>query len=94
MEPYGVPGVGIAVINDYQIEWAKGYGVLQAGEGQGFRFSHTGGTWGSTCILWAHPKTGQGAVVMTNSASGAGAIRFEILVSIAAEHGWPSAEAE
>jgi CubicO group peptidase (beta-lactamase class C family) len=27
MEHYGVPGVGIAVINDYQLEWAKGYGV-------------------------------------------------------------------
>ena len=31
MEYYNVPGVSIAVINDYQIEWAKGYGVLKAG---------------------------------------------------------------
>jgi CubicO group peptidase (beta-lactamase class C family) len=31
MEYYDVPGVSIAVINDYQIEWAKGYGVLAAG---------------------------------------------------------------
>jgi len=28
MAYYGVPGVSIAVINNYQIEWAKGYGVL------------------------------------------------------------------
>jgi CubicO group peptidase (beta-lactamase class C family) len=28
---YHVPGIGIAVINDYQIDWAKGYGVLEAG---------------------------------------------------------------
>ncbi|MCP4418112.1 MAG: beta-lactamase family protein [Chloroflexi bacterium] len=28
---YNVPGVSIAVINDYQVEWAKGYGVLEAG---------------------------------------------------------------
>jgi CubicO group peptidase (beta-lactamase class C family) len=32
MEYYKVPGVSIAVINDYKIEWAKGYGVLEAGE--------------------------------------------------------------
>ena len=31
MEYYHVPGVSIAVINDYQIEWARGYGVLEAG---------------------------------------------------------------
>lgn len=30
MAYYGVPGVSIAVINNYQIEWAKGYGVLEA----------------------------------------------------------------
>ena len=31
MEHYKVPGVSIAVIDAYQIEWAKGYGVLEAG---------------------------------------------------------------
>jgi len=31
MAHYDVPGVSIAVINDHQIEWAKGYGLLQAG---------------------------------------------------------------
>jgi len=30
MAYYHVPGVSIAVINDFQIEWAKGYGVLAA----------------------------------------------------------------
>jgi CubicO group peptidase (beta-lactamase class C family) len=34
MEHYNVPGVSIAVIDDYQVEWAKGYGVLQAGQGE------------------------------------------------------------
>jgi len=68
-----------------------GLGFDLAGEGQEFRFMHTGGTWGSTCMLWVHPETGQGAVIMTNSASGEGAIRFEILLSIAAEYGWPLA---
>jgi len=34
MAYYKVPGVSIAVINDFQIEWAKGYGVLEAGKDQ------------------------------------------------------------
>ena len=31
---YNVPGVSITVINDYEIEWAKGYGVLAAGSNE------------------------------------------------------------
>lgn len=31
MEHYKVPGVSIAVINDGKVEWARGYGVKQAG---------------------------------------------------------------
>jgi CubicO group peptidase (beta-lactamase class C family) len=31
MEFYGVPGVSIAVINEGRIEWAKGYGIRDAG---------------------------------------------------------------
>lgn len=31
MEYHRVPGVSIAVINNFQIEWAKGYGVTEAG---------------------------------------------------------------
>ncbi len=34
MQHYQVPGVGIAVINDGRIEWAKGYGVTEAGGSQ------------------------------------------------------------
>jgi CubicO group peptidase (beta-lactamase class C family) len=34
MAYHGIPGVSIAVINDFQIEWAKGYGVLEAGKDQ------------------------------------------------------------
>ena len=30
MTHYGVPGVGIAVINNFKLEWAKGYGVIKA----------------------------------------------------------------
>jgi CubicO group peptidase (beta-lactamase class C family) len=34
MAYYKVPGVSIAVVNDYQVEWAKGYGVLEAGSSE------------------------------------------------------------
>jgi hypothetical protein len=39
-------------------------------------------------IVWAYPETGQGVVIMTNSATGS-LIRFEILLGIALERGWP-----
>ena len=32
MDFFQVPGVSMAVINDYRIEWAKGYGVFEAGQ--------------------------------------------------------------
>ncbi len=66
-----------------------GLGFQLIGEGQDLAIMHTGGTWGSTCLIWIYPETGQGAVIMTNSASAQGIIRFEILFSIAAEYGWP-----
>lgn len=31
MEHFGVPGLGVAVIDDYELVWAKPYGVLKAG---------------------------------------------------------------
>jgi CubicO group peptidase (beta-lactamase class C family) len=78
-------------VNDSSLIDSYGLGFDLADDGQEFRFMHTGGTWGSTCLLWVHPETGQGAVIMTNSASAEGAIRFEILISIAREYGWPLA---
>ena len=34
MAHYSVPGVGIAVIEGFQVQWAKGYGVAEAGKGE------------------------------------------------------------
>jgi CubicO group peptidase (beta-lactamase class C family) len=34
MAHYNVPGVSIAVINNNQVEWTKGYGVLEAGRSE------------------------------------------------------------
>jgi len=31
MRDYKIPGLSIAVINDFRIDWAKGYGVMEAG---------------------------------------------------------------
>jgi CubicO group peptidase (beta-lactamase class C family) len=31
MEAHNVPGFSIAVVNDFKLEWAKGYGVMQLG---------------------------------------------------------------
>jgi CubicO group peptidase (beta-lactamase class C family) len=33
MAHYKIPGVSIAIINDYKVEWAKGYGETWVGEG-------------------------------------------------------------
>lgn len=76
-------------ISDAGLSDSYGLGFELGGEGEAFFVMHTGGTWGSTSLLWLYPETGQGAVIMTNSAAGEGAIRFEILLSIAAEYGWP-----
>ena len=80
-----------------QIEIREGtLAVLADSSGLGFdladdegrsRIFMTGGTWGSTCVVWAFPETGEGAVVMTNSARGS-LIRFEVLASLGVEYGW------
>ncbi|MBN1164595.1 MAG: class A beta-lactamase-related serine hydrolase [Candidatus Krumholzibacteriota bacterium] len=31
MDHYGVPGLSLAVINDFRIDWARGYGVIESG---------------------------------------------------------------
>ena len=63
-------------------------GFDRSGKGSVLDILHTGGTWGSTAIVWAYPETGQGAVIMTNSAT-VSRFRFEILLGIALEYGWP-----
>jgi CubicO group peptidase (beta-lactamase class C family) len=66
---------------------AVGLGLDLADEGGRLRMSMTGGTWGSTCLLWAFPQTGDGAVVMTNSARGT-MLNFEVLLGLSVEYGW------
>ena len=68
---------------------ANGLGFHLSTEGPDLIFLHTGATWGSSCVLFAYPDRGQGAVIMTNKASEQVEIRLEILLSIASEYGWP-----
>jgi CubicO group peptidase (beta-lactamase class C family) len=75
-------------ISDNPLYDSNGLGFQLSGEGQGQSFMHTGGTWGSTAVVFAYPETGQGAVIMTNSTNGS-QLLFEVLLSIAAEYGWP-----
>jgi CubicO group peptidase (beta-lactamase class C family) len=51
-------------------------------------FSHSGGNDGFRTLLFGYTKTGQGAVVLTNSDNGMALIE-EIFASIAAEYNWP-----
>jgi CubicO group peptidase (beta-lactamase class C family) len=51
-------------------------------------FSHSGGNEGFRTLLFGYTKTGQGAVVLTNSDNGSVLIQ-EIFASIAAEYNWP-----
>lgn len=67
---------------------AMALGFERSGSGADTAILHTGGTWGSTSILWGYPESGQGAVIMTNSATGS-VIRMEILLAISIEFGWP-----
>lgn len=64
-----------------------GLGIFLKGSPEPFRFSHNGSTEGYNAIMVGFLKTGQGAVVMTNSDNGA-ELSTEILRSIAREYSW------
>ncbi len=65
-----------------------GLGPGIGGEGRGFHFGHGGANEGYRCELIYFPELGRGAAVMTNSDAGS-ALAREILLSVAAEYGWP-----
>lgn len=67
-------------------EYGLGFFVEDLGDRTSF--GHSGGTEGFRAQLYGYTRSGQGAVVMTNSENGA-ALIDEILCSLAAEYGWP-----
>ena len=67
-------------------DYGLGIGVI--GTGEKLQLAHNGSNAGFRCDFVFYPRTGRGAVVMTNSDSG-GTIIPEILRSIAREYQWP-----
>ena len=65
-----------------------GLGIGVKGAGAGLQLSHSGANEGFRCSLVTYPRTGRGAVVMTNADNG-GALINEILRAIAREYDWP-----
>jgi CubicO group peptidase (beta-lactamase class C family) len=64
-----------------------GLGLELPGKGESSRFAHSGGNEGYKCFMVAYKKTGQGAVVMTNSDKGF-PLAMEFLQSIKKEYQW------
>jgi len=65
-----------------------GLGPGLGGNGKGFHFGHGGANEGFRGEVIYFPGTGQGAAVMTNG-DGGGSLDSEVLLSVAAEYGWP-----
>jgi CubicO group peptidase (beta-lactamase class C family) len=71
------------------VKGGYGLGISVQGKGESLLISHGGNNAGFSCFLVGFTKTGQGAVVMTNSDAGNPVIQ-EILQRLAQEYGWPS----
>lgn len=66
----------------------SGQGFGLSGEGEAFRYRHSGGNAGFTCYAVAFAGVGRGMVVMTNSDAGTPLVR-ELTRAVAREYGWP-----
>jgi CubicO group peptidase (beta-lactamase class C family) len=64
-----------------------GLGFELPGKGDSSRFAHSGGNEGYKCLMVGYKKTGQGAVIMTNSDKGF-PLALEFLQSIKSEYQW------
>ena len=65
-----------------------GLGLGVQGTGDALQLAHSGSNEGFRCSFVFYPRTGRGAIVMTNSDTG-GAVIPEILRAIAREYDWP-----
>lgn len=65
-----------------------GLGLGVKGDGDQLQLSHNGANEGFRCMLVSYPRTGRGAVIMTNSDNG-GLLANEILRALAREYRWP-----
>lgn len=64
----------------------QGFGL--SGEGDAFRYRHSGGNAGFTCYAVAFAGIGRGAILMTNSDAGS-QLMHEVARAISREYGWP-----
>jgi len=72
------------------IEVNQGYGVLVRGTSENIAFLMAGQNLpGATCIVLGFPKTGQGAVVMTNGEMGE-LVQLELIAGLGKVFNWPS----
>lgn len=67
---------------------AGGIGIGIDGEGEAFRFRHTGGNAGFVCYAVSFADTGRGVVIMTNS-DNAFPLIHEIVRAVSKEYDWP-----
>ena len=68
---------------------AGGTGIGIDGEGNAFRFRHSGGNAGFSCYAVSFANTGRGVVIMTNSDNGFPLIH-EIVRAVSREYNWPA----
>jgi len=71
------------------VKGGYGLGISVQGKGDSLLISHGGNNAGFSCYLIGFTRTGQGAVVMTNSDAGNLVIQ-EILLRLGKEYDWPS----
>lgn len=80
------PEMTRAMTTPVQNDYGLGPGVK--GEGDALMLSHGGANEGFRAFWVIYPRTGKGAVVMTNADGGAG-LATEILRGVSKVHGWP-----
>jgi CubicO group peptidase (beta-lactamase class C family) len=83
------PETAVAMLTPGKGDWGLGVGVN--GEGEGLRFSHSGANEGFRTILIAHPRQGQGVVIMTNSDEGA-KLFGALIPAVGRIFGWPRSQ--
>jgi hypothetical protein len=71
-----------------KVPGGSGQGFGLSGEGEAFRYRHSGGNAGFTCYAVAFAGSGRGVVLMTNSDTGS-RLMHEVARAISREYGWP-----
>jgi CubicO group peptidase (beta-lactamase class C family) len=87
-EPNGLQEQSSARTMLTKVPGGSGQGFGLSGEGEAFRYRHSGGNAGFTCYAVAFAGSGRGVVLMTNSDAGS-RLMHEVARAISREYGWP-----